>query len=105
MKNVHHDFSQNQLVFGKNFPNACNDLLPASENKKKTSEIVAKNLNTLHQARQNYIKSESSSKIKQALNHQVRTYSDVIYTTGDLVYHKRKDISNWKGSASVIGKD
>ena len=66
---------------------------------KKTSEIVAKNLNTLHQARQNYIKSEFSSKIKQVLNHQVRTYSDVIYNTGDLVSYKRRDnltVLTWK---------
>ena len=101
LKNVH-GFSPNQLVFGKNpnFPNVCDDLLPALENK-TTSEIVAKNLNALHQARQNYIKSEPSSKIKQALKHQVQTYSDVIYNTGDLVYYKWKDklertcLCNW----------
>ena len=60
-------FSLNQFVLGKNpnFPNICDDLLPALEN--KTSEIVAKDLNALHQARQNYIKSESSSKIKVTL--------------------------------------
>ena len=58
LKNVY-GFSPNQLVLGKNlnFKNICDDLLPALEN--KTSEIVAKNLNAPHQARQNYIKSES----------------------------------------------
>ena len=88
LKNVH-GFSPNQLVFGKNpnFPNVCDDLLPALENK-TTSEIVAKNLNALHQARQNYIKSESSSKIRQALKHQFQTYSDIIYNTDNLVYYK-----------------
>ena len=82
-KNVH-GFSLNRLVFGKysNFPNVCDDLLPALENK-TTSAITAKNLNALHQAIQNYIKSESSSKIKQALKHYVRTYSDVKHDTGD----------------------
>ena len=66
LKNVH-GFSPNQLVLGKNpnFPKVCDDLLPALENK-TTSEIVAKNLIALHQDRQNYIKSESSSKMKQA---------------------------------------
>ena len=61
LKNVH-DLSPNQLVFAKNpnFSNISDDLLPALENK-TTSEIVAKNLNSLHQARQNYIKSESTS--------------------------------------------
>ena len=78
-------------------------LFPALE--KKTSEIVAKNLNTLHQARQNYIKSESSFKIKWVFKYQVQTYSDVIYNTGDLVYYNRKEYLNWKGPASVIGQD
>ena len=99
-------FSPNQLVFGKNlnFPKACDDLLPALENE-TTSEILAKNLYALHQARQNYIKSEFLSKIKQALKHQVQTYSDIIYNTSDLVYYKRKDNLNWKGPASAIGRD
>ena len=61
------------------------------------NEIVAKNLNALHQARQIYIKSESSFKIKQVLKHQVRTYSDIIYNTDDNL--------NWKGPASVTGRD
>ena len=78
--------------------------MPALENK-IASEIVAKNLSALHQARQNYIKSESLSTIKHALKHQVWTYRDIIYNTGDLVYYKRKDNLNWKGSDSVIGQD
>ena len=86
------------------FPNVCDDLLPTFKNK-TTSDIVAKNLNALHQARQNFIKSEYSSKIKQAFKHQVWTYSDVIYNTCDLVYYKQKDHLNWKGPASVIGRD
>ena len=83
-----HDFSPNQLVFGKNanFLNVCDDLLPALEN--KTGEIVAKNLYALHQGRQNYIKSEPPPKIKQVLKHQVRTYSTVIYNTGDPVCYR-----------------
>ena len=67
-----------------NFSKVCDDLLLALEN--KTSEIVANSLNALHQARQSYIKSESSSTIKQVLKYQVRTYSDVTYNTGYLVY-------------------
>ena len=78
--------------------------MPVLENK-TTSEMVAKNLNALHKARQNYVKSESSSKTKQALKHQVRTYSDVVYNTGDLVYYKCKDNLNRKAPASVIGRD
>ena len=46
--------SPNQVVLGKilNFLNVFDDLLPALENK-TTKETVAKNLNALHQARQN----------------------------------------------------
>ena len=69
-----------------NFENVCDDRLPALENK-TTSEIVAKNLNTLHQAGQNHIQSESSSKIKLALK-KVLAYNDIIYNTGDLVCYK-----------------
>ena len=88
---------QVNLFLGKNpnFSNVCDDLMPALENK-TTSGIVAKNLNELHQAKQNCIKSESSFKIKQALKHQVRTYGNVIHNTGRLVYYKRKDKLNWK---------
>ena len=105
LKNVH-GFSPNQLVWGENpnFPNICDDLSPALENK-TTSETVTKNLNALHWARPNYIKSESSSNIKQALKHQVRTYNDVIYNTGNLVYYKPKDNLNWKALACIIGRD
>ena len=86
-----------------NFSKICDDLLPALENK-TTSEIVAKNINAVHQARRDYIKSGYSSKMKLALKHQVRTYSDIICITGDLVYCKQKDNLNWKGSASVTGR-
>ena len=78
--------------------------MPDLENK-TTRENIAKKLNLLHQARQNCIKSESSFKIKQALKHKVSTNSDIIYNTRDLVYYKRKDNLNWKGPASVIGRD
>ena len=77
--------------------------MPALEN--KTGEIVAKNLNALHQGRQNYIKSEPPPKIKQVLKHQVRTYSTVIYNTGDPVCYRWKYNLNWKRPASVIERD
>ena len=46
------------------------------------------------QGRQHYIKNEYSSKMKEILKHQVRTYIGVIYDTGDLVYSKQKDSLN-----------
>ena len=58
---------------------------------------------TKHQARQNHIQSESSSKIKLALK-KVLAYSDIIYNTGDLVCYKWKGNLNLKETFSVIGR-
>ena len=49
LKNVH-GYSPNQLVFGKNpnYPNACDNKIPALEGK-TSSKIVAENLNAMLQ--------------------------------------------------------
>ena len=39
------------------------------------------------------------------MNNNVRSYSDAVYFQGDLVYYKRVDSSQWKGPASVLGKE
>ena len=105
LKNVH-GYSPNQLVFGKNpnYPSVCDNKIPALEGK-TSSKVVAENLNAMHAARQGFIKSESSDKIRRALKHQTRTHSDVHYSNGDLVYYKRNDCETWKGRGSVIGQD
>ena len=74
---------------------------------KMASEIVACNLHVhaMHAARQAFIKSESAEKLRRALRHQTRTYSDVKYFTGDIVYYKRNNSSEWKGPGTVIGQD
>ena len=79
-----------------NFPNVSDDLLPALQNK-STCEVVADNLNALHSARQNFIKSESSKKIKDALRHKTRTFSDVVYNNGDIFIISEKGL--------IYGKD
>lgn len=105
LKNVH-GYSPNQLVFGRNTNHPCaeNDKLPALENK-TSSQIVADNLNTLHSARENYIKSESSEKLKRALKHNVRTHSETVFNTGNVVFYKRSRDKKWSGPATVIGSD
>ena len=105
LKNVH-GYSPNQLVFGKNNNHPCaeNGKLPALENR-TSSQIVADNLNTLHAARENYIKSESSEKLKRALKYNVRTHSETVFNTGDVVFYKRSREKQWKGPATVIGSD
>ena len=39
------------------------------------------------------------------MKHQTRSYTDVIYNTGDIVYYKRKDNLGWSGPGTVIGRD
>ena len=85
MKNIN-GYSPNQLVFGRNpnFPTVENNDLPALNNS-TTSEIVASNLNAMHFARKNYVANESSNRLKRAMKHVIRSYTDVIYQTGDLL--------------------
>ena len=73
-------FSPNQLVFGfnPNLPSVVSDLPPALS-KTTSSDIVRKNLESLHTARANFIKAESSERIKRALRHKTRTYANVEY--------------------------
>ena len=98
-------FSPNELVFGKNpnFP-AVESNKPALQGK-TASEIVACNLNAMHAACQAFIKSESAEKLRRASHHQTRTYSDVKYFIGNIVYYKRNNGNEWKGPGTVIGQD
>ena len=65
-------FSPNQLVFGFNpaVPTVTNSPLPALESV-SGSDIVRQNLNALHSARREYLKNESSKRIKRVLRHNV----------------------------------
>ena len=101
-----HGFSPNQLVFSKNpnFPNILDNKVPAN-NVECTSKVLERHLNALHTARQEFVKSEASEKIKRALSRKTRSYSDHIYCTGDIVYYKRLRSDQWHGSAKLLGKD
>ena len=79
-----------------NFPNVESNKLPALEGV-TCSKIVAENLSAMHDARQAFIKSESDEKLGRALQHQVRTSSEVKYVTEDKVYYKRRTDDYWKG--------
>ena len=99
-------YSPNQLVFGANIslPSVVTDQPPALEPTTQ-SEIIRKKLSVIHNARKNFIKSESSEKIRRALNHQVRTFSEEVYIPGEKVYYKRRKVKGWKGPAKVLGKE
>ena len=79
--------------------------LPPALTKTTSSDIIRKNLDTLHSARSNYIKNESAERIRRALRHKTRTYVNVAYERGDSVYYRRAGKKGWRGPARVIGHD
>ena len=99
-------FSPNQLVFGEkpNYPTDLNSKLLTLEGK-SSSEVVASNINAMHAARQAFIQSESSDRIRLVLQYQTRSSGDVCYFTGDIVYYKRENNSQLHGPEAVIGQD
>ena len=99
-------FSPNQLVFGFNpaVPTVTSSALPALESV-SGSDIVRQNLNALHSARKEYLKNESSERIKRALRHNVRVTEISDLCNGDEVYFKRNGEQRWHGPGTVIGKD
>ena len=101
-----HGYSPFQLVFGKNppLPGLLLDKPPALS-EPSSAQIIRDNLNALHAARQAYVSSESSEKIRRALNHNIRSSGDVKYLTGDKVYYKRLNHKRWRGPAVVFGQD
>ena len=98
--------SANERVFGRNInlPSVLTDALPALE-PTQSSEAVRRNLEAMHAARENFIKAESSERIRRALRHKVRTYTDHRFENGEKVFYKRKSYKGWKGPATVIGEE
>ena len=102
----HGGYCPNQLVFGynTNTPSICNNFLPALEDS-FSSDVVRRNLNALHTARENHIQVESCARIKKALRSQTRTYADQRYESGDSVFYRRQNYKGWKGPGVVIGQE
>ena len=101
-----HGFSPFQLVFGQNpkLPSTFTDK-PQALLQYDTSKILTDNLAALHKARQAFISSESSEKIRRALNNNVRMSGDTKYITGDSVYFKKINKKRWRGPGKVLGQD
>lgn len=99
-------FSPYQLVFGRNpnLPSVLTDKLPALEGV-TGSDLIAKHLNAIHKAREEFIKLEASEKLRRAMKAQTRTHNDTRYLPGDEVFFKREDDNRWKGPGRVIGQD
>ena len=99
-------FSSYQLVFGRNpnLPSVLTDKLPALEGV-TGSHLIAKHLNAMHKAREEYIKLEASERIRRGLRSKTRTHNDVVYLPGDEVFWKRDEENRWRGPGKVIGQD
>ena len=59
----------------------------------------------MHRARSAFIESESNERIKRALRHNIRTYPNETYQSGDKVYYQRKGYKGWSGPGVLIGKE
>ena len=101
----HNGFSPYQLVFGSNpsLPNILDDKLPALE-ASTSSQTAADVLNSIHEARKEFIKLESSDRIRRALRSNIRKDEGPFFQN-DEVYYKREFSDRWKGPATVIGQD
>ena len=91
-------YSPNQLVFGRN-PNLPSVLTakPPALRTVTPSELIAEHLNALHTARRAFIQSESSNKLKTALQRQTRDVTTKVFNNGDHVYYKSPDHKKWRG--------
>ena len=100
-----HGFSSYQLVFGQNpnLPNIMTDNPPALQGS-TTSEVLATHINALHAARQAFIQSESSERIRRALRHKIRACEER-FDNGDTVYYKREGKDRLLGPAKVVFQD
>ena len=102
----HQGYSPNTLVFGKNpnFPSVVTDKLPAMGSE-HASITVEQNLKAMRSARENFMKAESSEKIKRALTHNIRTSCESRFVNGDRIYFKRDGQRQWHGPAKVIDQE
>ena len=101
-----HGFSPYQVAIGTNpkLPSLHTAKAPAITTT-PTNKIITRNLQALHKAREAFIASENSEKLKRAFSHNIRTSGDTKYLTGDTVYFKRINSNQWHGPAKVLGQD
>ena len=99
-------FTPDQLTYGRNcnYPSVLIDEPPALESS-TTVDVIRENMNAMHKAREAFIESESSERIRRALRHNIRTYANGTYQNGESVYYRRKNFKGWKGPGVVLGKD
>ena len=99
-------FTPFQLSIGTNpkLPSTLSDQLPSLSTEPR-SKVLSEHLYALHKAREAFVESENSEKIRRALTHNVRSSGDIKYETGDSVYYKRDSSKAWHGPGKVLGQD
>ena len=99
-------YSANQRVFVKsiNRPSVLTDALPVIE-PTQTTEMVRRNLDAIHSAKENCIEAEWSKWIHRALRHKLGSYGDHRFENGEKVFYKIKGYKGWKGPDTVIGEE
>ena len=100
-----HGFRSYQLVYGRNphLPNVMMNQLPVLD-ASTSSEILATHLNALHAARESFIQSESSERIRRALRCKIRA-SEEKYEHGEWVYYQIEGQEKWLGPGKVVFQD
>ena len=107
MSNVY-GFSPMQLVMGYNpkIPALDDDHVNLAQLEKKTSsDIVARNLNAMHQARKAFLEAQGSDRLTRALKGRIYQAYERQYFAGDKVFYRTgiKD-TTWHGPGVVIGQ-
>ena len=59
----------------------------------------------MHKAREEFVKLETSEKLRRAMRAKTRTHNNIRYLPGEEVFFKRENESRWKGPGRVIGQD
>ena len=98
-------FSPYQQVFGFNPKSTQISTCSEGALRDKTpSSIVRDMLNTMNRAREEYIKSENSGKLKRALKCKTENSPCMMYKTGDIVLFRRRIDDQWIGPVEVVGQ-
>ena len=100
-----HGFSPFQLHIGYNprLPSVTRDGPPSYDEFCK-SGVFARNINAMHLAREEFVRSESSASLQRALKSKIFPRGDGI-VEGDWIYFKKSDGKNrkmWRGPSKVV---
>ena len=97
-------FSLHRIVLGKNInlPSIFNDQPSADL---PQNEIITEHWSVLHATRQAFIATESSKKLKAALQKEKNRQNRKHFDHGSQVYYKQNGDQKWKGPGKVVGHD